>query len=206
FNKSLERYSLGKQYLSADPQETKKIFDQLKNESPSTIFLISLHNMSRFSSSRFGLNLQEIELINRWSADHRDILAVFGNPYSLSYFDNVETVIMGYNDEEMTHKAVADALFGKESFRGRLPVTASPISAFHQGVTTSSTETLQFGLPESVGIDGQFLHRKIDSLVEAGLFEEAMPGCQILVAKNNQIVFREAYGYLTYEIIITYMI
>lgn len=199
FNKSLERYSLGKQYLSADPQETKKIFDQLKNESPSTIFLISLHNMSRFSSSRFGLNLQEIELINRWAADHRVILAVFGNPYSLSYFDNVETVIMGYNDEEMTHKAVADALFGKESFRGRLPVTASPISAFHQGVTTSSTETLQFGLPESVGIDGQFLHRKIDSLVEAGLFEEAMPGCQILVAKNNQIVFREAYGYHTYE-------
>lgn len=199
FHQSVERFALGKQFHSSSPQETKKIFDQLKNESPNTIFLISIHKMSRFASSRFGLNEQEIELINRWAADHRVILTIFGNPYSLSYFDNVETVVMGYDDDPVTQKAVAHALFGKDSFRGRLPVSASPVSTFNQGITTSAAGTLQFGLPESVGIDGQYLHRKIDSLVETAFFEEAMPGCQILIAKNNQIVFREAYGYHTYD-------
>lgn len=199
FQQTLRKFSNGKQFQSSDPQQTKKIFEKLKNEDPNTVFLISLHDMGRFASSNFGLNTQEIDLINQWANENRVVLTVFGNPYSLSYFDNIETVIMGYHDDPMTQKAVAESIFGKSGFKGRLPVSASPISSYHQGITTSSNESLQFGLPESVGVDGQRLHRTIDSLVDAALFEEAMPGCQILIAKNNQIIFREAYGYHTYD-------
>lgn len=41
--------------------------------------------------------------------------------------------------------------------------------------------------------------QKIDFLVEEAIQQKAIPGCQVLVAKNGQIVWNKAYGYLTYD-------
>lgn len=198
FQKELSKFTKARQYQSTDLETTRRVFDSLKEEQAST-FIISLHDMSKYASRNFGLNKSEVHLINQLAAQHEVVLVVFGSPYSLTFFDPVKTIAVGYSDDGFTQSNMARALFGKEKFSGRLPVTASPISTFNQGITTASAEVLQYGLPESVGINGRKLHQKIDSLVNAAFFEEAMPGCEILIAKNNKIVMQKAFGYHTYE-------
>ena len=43
------------------------------------------------------------------------------------------------------------------------------------------------------------MEKHIDSLVNFGVKEHAMPGCEILVAKNGKLVFQKAYGSYTYS-------
>lgn len=198
FQKELSRFTNVRLYQSNGPQTTGKIMKSFNDEN-NTIYIISLHDMSKYASRNFGLNKTEVEQINLLAAKHPVILVVFGSPYALTFFDDVKTVTVGYADDRYTQSNMAQALFGKEEFKGRLPVTASPLSSYNQGITTASIQVLQYGLPESVGIEGRALNQQIDSLVQAAFFEEAMPGCEILVAKNNKIVMQKAYGFHTYE-------
>jgi uncharacterized protein YbbC (DUF1343 family)/CubicO group peptidase (beta-lactamase class C family) len=48
--------------------------------------------------------------------------------------------------------------------------------------------------PEHVGIDAQRLTR-IDAVVAGGLATERMPGCVVLVARHDKIVWKKAYGH-----------
>src|SRR5690606_8885058 len=162
-------------------------------------YIISLHDMSKYASRNFGLSKLEVDMINAFAREHQVLLVVFGSPYVLTYFDDIKTVTVGYENDAYTQSNLAQAIFGKVEFKGRLPVTASPLSAYNQGITTASVRVLQYGLPESVGIDGKILNQQIDSLVKTAIFEEAIPGCEVLVAKNNMIVFQKAYGHHTYE-------
>ena len=58
---------------------------------------------------------------------------------------------------------------------------------------------LSYSFPENVGIRSELLHQKIDSLARLGITEKAYPGCQILIAKNGEVIFHECYGYYTYD-------
>lgn len=200
FQKEISRFANARLYQSDGPQTTGDLLESWDEENTNnTIYLISLHGMSKYASRNFGLNKLEIDKITTFARSNQVILVVFGSPYALTFFDDIKTVSVGYDDDSFTQTNMAQAIFGKVEFKGRLPVTASPISAYNQGITTASVQILQYGLPESVGIDGKKLNHKIDSIVQMAIFEEATPGCEILVAKNNVIVFQKAYGYHTYE-------
>jgi CubicO group peptidase (beta-lactamase class C family) len=54
-------------------------------------------------------------------------------------------------------------------------------------------------MPEEVNINGALLTRKIDSLAMQAIQEKAVPGCQVLVAKEGKVIFHKSYGYHTYD-------
>ncbi len=53
-------------------------------------------------------------------------LALFGNPYNLSHFADVPTIVVGYENEPEAQEALAEGLLGLHKARGTLPVTPSP--------------------------------------------------------------------------------
>jgi CubicO group peptidase (beta-lactamase class C family) len=55
-----------------------------------------------------------------------------------------------------------------------------------------------YELPESVGLNSDTL-AQMDKIVQEMIATGAAPGCQILVAKNNKIVWQKAYGFYTYD-------
>ena len=55
-----------------------------------------------------------------------------------------------------------------------------------------------YTIPEEVGLDSKIL-RKIDTLAKDAIARRATPGCVVLVAKDGQVVFHEAYGFHTYQ-------
>lgn len=62
-----------------------------------------------------------------------------------------------------------------------------------------SQSNLEFATPGEMGMDETFINHQVDSIMTLGIHEEAFPGAQILVAKNNKVIFHKAYGYHTYD-------
>ena len=64
-------------------------------------------------------------------------------------------------------------------------------------VSARKTPVLTYGTPESVGMNGEYLARTIDSIANASIEAGCFPGCQILVARKGKIVHHKSYGYHT---------
>lgn len=58
---------------------------------------------------------------------------------------------------------------------------------------------LSYANPSEVGLDSLFIYNKVDSIMTKGISNHAFPGAQLLVAKNNKIIFHKAYGFHTYD-------
>lgn len=54
-------------------------------------------------------------------------------------------------------------------------------------------------LPSKLGLNEAYIDQKVDSIMEMGIKNEAFPGAQVLVAKNDTIIFHKAYGFHTYD-------
>ncbi|WP_421823891.1 serine hydrolase domain-containing protein [Flagellimonas oceanensis] len=53
--------------------------------------------------------------------------------------------------------------------------------------------------PSKLGFDEDFIKQKVDSIMEMGIDSLAFPGAQLLVAKNDTVIFHKAYGFHTYD-------
>lgn len=59
--------------------------------------------------------------------------------------------------------------------------------------------TLIHASPLKLGFDEDFINHKVDSIMEMGMDSLAFPGAQLLVAKNDTVIFHKAYGFHTYD-------
>ncbi|UZD23467.1 serine hydrolase [Algoriphagus halophytocola] len=53
--------------------------------------------------------------------------------------------------------------------------------------------------PSALGFDEDYINLKVDSIMQMGIDSLAFPGAQVLVAKNDTVIFHKAYGYHTYD-------
>ncbi|PZX57034.1 CubicO group peptidase (beta-lactamase class C family) [Algoriphagus ratkowskyi] len=53
--------------------------------------------------------------------------------------------------------------------------------------------------PSALGFDEEFINHKVDSIMQIGIDSLAFPGAQLLIAKNDTVIFHKAYGYHTYD-------
>lgn len=190
--KSMPHYQVGK---NASTSEQQRVINNLGG---TKTVIVSIHDMSQYASKDFGISAATRNLVEQLRQQHEVILVVFGNPYSLKYFDNVNAVLMAYQEDKDVEDLAAQALFGAFGISGRLPVTVTSKSHINAGITTNKSFRLGYDIPESVGLNSVVLNY-IDTIAAEGIKEKAMPGCVVLVAKNGKVVFEKAYGYHTYS-------
>ena len=94
---------------------------------------------------------------------------------------------------------LGEVIFGGVGASGRMPVTAGTQFSEGDGLDVRGGIRLGYTLPEEVGMDSEILYGGIDSLVNQALAAKAIPGCQVLVARNRKVVFHKAYGLHTYS-------
>lgn len=73
------------------------------------------------------------------------------------------------------------------------------IPLFHFFPAHAQGTGLSKATPSAVGLDSAYIHSKVDSIMARAIKEQAFPGAQVLVAKNNKIIFHKSYGYHTYD-------
>ncbi len=161
--------------------------------------IIGLHNYNKRPAKHFEipapiLNFLQEEHPSSW------MHLIFGNPYAVADFNKIKNILFAYEDNFFTQNAVLQWLQGKIQANGKLPVTVSdnlPMGASYKNETAPISLNAETQLAY-LGIDINKLSI-IDSIVEDAIRKKAIPGCQVLVAKNNKIVFNKAYGKIAGE-------
>lgn len=179
-------------------KEQKALNSYAEKLAPYDMVIIDLHGMSRNPAKDYGITEEERKFIENLSGHTKVVLLVFGNPYSLRFFDYMPWVIEAYEDDDVANLAAANALMGAEKISGRLPVTASNTFKAETGFLSDSVYRLKISSPEEVGINSADLVQ-MDDIAQSGIKAKAYPGCQLLVVKNNKVIWNKSYGTKIYE-------
>ncbi len=124
----------------------------------------------------------------------------FMNPYKMNKFSsslrNEPTLVLAYDDTPLIREYAAQAIFGGINVTGKLPVNLKHIAPMGTGVMLKKTR-IGYSTPTTEGFSSK-LSTRIDSIIKIGLRTKAFPGCQILVAKNGNVVIDKNYGTLDF--------
>lgn len=161
--------------------------------------MIGLHNYNRRPANHFELSPAIIEFLNEPHPSNW-VHLIFGNPYAVADFNKISNILFAYEDNSFTQQAALKWLMGQLQAAGQLPVTVSQglEEGLHDNIETSPIYSPSASMNKDLGIHVQKL-AVIDSLVADAIKKKAIPGCQVLVAKNNEIVFNKAYGKIADE-------
>ena len=181
---------------SLDSLQTARLLDTLRHFD---VVLVSIHNTRSKAVDSFGVSDSQRGLIRQLQPLTTVALTMFGNPYSLRFFDDCPILLEAFTEDPMVQQSAAQALFGASDIRGKLPVTSSPKAKYGQGIIkVFPQKRLGYTIPEAVGISSDTL-ALMEGIIREMIASGAAPGCQVLVAKDGQVVWNKAYGYQTYE-------
>lgn len=86
--------------------------------------IIGVHKDNSTAYKPYKISAKSKNILNSLKKDHQVILIVFGSPYALRdiSINNIPTVLVAYENNELAMKATAQALKGFTPITGRLPV------------------------------------------------------------------------------------
>lgn len=166
------------------------------------IVLVSLHDDSKYPRNRLSLSSAVQGLVRELSQRDRTVLTVFKNPYVLDKLPNpqeADALIMTYQDNRQAEELAAQLIFGGVGANGKLPVSIGDKYQAGDGLDVMGDIRFNYTLPEDAGMDSRILYTRIDSLVNEAITKKAIPGCQVLVAKDRKVVMYKAYGLHEYS-------
>ncbi len=99
-----------------------RLLDSLKQFN---VVLVSIHSTRAKASDNFGITASQLAFLHRLDSTTTVALTMFGNPYSMRFFDDFPIVLDAYTEDPMVQETAAMALFGASDLKGILPVTAS---------------------------------------------------------------------------------
>ncbi len=198
FQNRLDAYVNAKHFNVPSSLSNVDVVSLLRDVQKYSRLVVSIHGMTNKPGDQYGLTKDILQLVQNLNRQQEIILVVFGSPYSLKYFENIDHVIMSYEDTPETEDITAQGLVGVFGFKGHLPVTASNIFPLHQGYTTPSLGRMGFSVPERVGMSSDSLNM-ISDIVNQMIKIHAAPGCQILVAREGRIIYEKSFGNHTYQ-------
>ncbi len=198
FQESLQSFANIKNFALPIKPGSSKDWDHIVTQAAEyDAIVVGIHDMNSLANKNFGVSPSTIDMLRKLSEQTKVIVCTFGNPYGLKLFDEFKNLICGYEEEEAAYETVAEILFGAETSKGRLPVTASAKAKIGFGMGSPNLGRLSEDIPENVGMSSDKLSQ-IDDIVIAGINNNAFPGCQILVARRGKVVYHKSFGTFRY--------
>lgn len=193
---AITNFSLPNEATSAQVDSLRK---KLKNYN---MVIAALHDHSIRPHNKVILSESGQSLLSEIAARSNSVLVVFKNAYvinDLAGTENAKGLVLTYQDTPLHESVAAQLIFGGISANGRLPVSIGTKYAAGHGLVVKGGIRFSYTLPEAAGMDSKSLTHDVDSLVFQALKAHATPGCQILVAKDQKVVFHKAYGLQDYS-------
>ncbi len=201
FQKTAELYTTVSHFNLKNPASkaaADSIVDALKMYN---LVLVSLENVTKKSNNNFGIDPETISIIKRINFYSKVVINLPGSPYCLQKFEGIENadaVILTYERNDYTLQKAAEIIFGGQNTPGKLPVSITTKYPAGTGINLGAPVRFSYVIPEDIGIDRKLL-LQVDSLALSAIQEGAMPGCQILAAKDGKVFYHKAWGNFTYD-------
>lgn len=164
------------------------------------LVILSLHGTTMKADKNFGITEQEEKFIAEIISKYPTILVDFGNAYTLTRIHNLnkaKAVVLSYEDMPLMHDVTAQVLFGGTGASGKLPINTTETFPKNSGVEMPGMFRMKYTYPEEVGMNSKVLDR-IDSIANAAIKAGATPGCQVLVAKDQCVIYQKSFGKHSY--------
>lgn len=201
FQQQLQRYAPVANFEISKNMSLDSIQLLYKSLAEYNLILVSIHNTNMNVKKGYGISDTARQFLDTLFQKQKCILINFGNSYTLSRLLSVkqlEAIVLAYEDMPVTQSLAAQLVFGGISISGRLPVQSNEYFEKNAGITSPQQVRLKYSLPEDAGLSSAVLHR-IDSIVNDAIVQRAFPGCQVLVARNQKVVYSRSFGYHTYD-------
>ncbi|WP_142785955.1 glycoside hydrolase family 3 N-terminal domain-containing protein [Changchengzhania lutea] len=180
---------------------TSKTLEDLKNKlQPYNTVIFGLHKSNESPWKSYKFSTKEIVWVEEIAKTHQVVLDVFAKPYALSDFqniDNIESIIISYQNSKITQEKSAQLIFGAIPSKGVLPVSIQPFFKEGEGIFNNTVSRLGYTIPERAGMNSYKLNR-IDSIAKIAVDSMMTPGIQILVARKGKVVYNKNFGHHTY--------
>ncbi|MEM6516281.1 MAG: glycoside hydrolase family 3 N-terminal domain-containing protein [Bacteroidota bacterium] len=174
------------------------LLDKLKNYNT---VILGFHKSNANPWKDYKFTDKELVWLYEIARTNTVILDVFAMPYALNDLmtvENIEGIVMSYQNSIISQEKSAQLLFGAIPAKGKLPVTAGDIFELGRSINYNSINSLSYGLPESVGMSSVKLKR-LDSLAQYAVDNKMTPGIQLLVARKGKVIYNRNFGKHTYD-------
>ena len=164
--------------------------------------VLCVHNPGNKMGKSAGLTNEIIQFSQTLKKlKYKVILVHFANPYALgkiSTYDNPDAILQISEDTKFSREEAALALLGLTNPTGKFSVSVGKI--FTTNNSMQYGVMIQKEVPDFIpSLIKSNVFRQIDAFALEGIREKAYPGCQILIAKNGEVVLERAYGHHTYD-------
>ena len=179
-------------------QNENALFDKLKIYSR---VIVGIHNTTSIPGRNYGIFPNVSAFVDKLTASTNVVLCLFAPPYALSSFTNKEkmsAIVVSYQETPLAQDYTAQLLYGAIAGRGSLPVSVDSVFRFRKGIHTPDGLRLKYSIPEEVKVISGKL-APIDTMVQNAINACAIPGCQILAARNGVVFFKKEYGQTRYD-------
>ena len=182
----------GFQIFYINPKDSAGLETAKKSLASFDQVIVGLHNYNRRPANHFEIPANMIQFLKDAHPQNWFHL-IFGNPYAVGEFNGIENILFAYEDNAYSQEAALHWIEGKLQATGELPVTVSndlPYGTPSHNIESGANTNIQTTSPNL---------SFIDALVQEAIDKKAIPGCQILVAKNNKIIFNKGFGNIAGE-------
>ncbi len=161
--------------------------------------VVGFHKSNASPWKSYKFSEREMTWLYEIARTNTVVLDIFARPYALNdlkSFENINAIVVSYQNSVIAQQKSAQLIFGAIAAKGKLPVTAG-IFPMGTGISYEDTTRLSYGLPEAVGMDSKLLS-KIDSVANYAVANKMTPGIQLLVARKGKVIYNKNFGYHTY--------
>lgn len=197
FQQTLELYTKVQHFNlknDASDAEISAVKNALSNYD---LVITGIHDDSKFPRNTIKMNTPVQNFLKQLFTEKTTITALFKNPYVMDKIENIENskgLIIAYQDTKNSQELSAQLVFGGPGASGRLPVSVGNKFKAGDGLDIQGGIRFKYTLPEEVKMSSVILNSGIDSLMNEAIMGKAIPGGQVLVARNQKVVFYKAYG------------
>lgn len=198
FQTTLDKYARVKHFVAPQDLSDNAIQNLVQKLAPYNCIILYNNCASDQISKQFGYSPDLLQLITQIKGK-RIILCHPATPYGLKPYIPlpIDAILISYEDHLYAKQYAAQAIFGGIPVSGRLPVSITPDYPAGTGISTTKNR-LGYEIPEMCGVSTKLLS-SVDSICEAAIRTKCTPGCQVLIAKDNYVIYNKAFGYNTYE-------
>lgn len=167
---------------------------------PFNLVIAGYVQTSDLPQRNFGMSVPGAWVADSISTTKKTILCLFTSPYSIGMFTrahNMASVFVSYQDNKTMQELTAQAIFGGIPITGKLPVSSGTTWLAGTGIIKENSTRLAFVAPEMAGVSSDKL-KEVDKIVMEGINGQVYPGAQVLVIKDNKVIYRKAFGSPTY--------
>ena len=180
FTETLALYADRIATFDADTLQISAMLDKFYGLSDPKVCIFSLHAQKPTHNHIPEWACKQTQILNKTD---QNILVLFGDKHALQLIDTslFDAIILAHENHPIAHEQVAQLLMGGLN-----------------AVGLQANGRLGIALPEELGLNSQDL-QEIDVIAQKGINAGAYPGCQVLVAVEDKIIWHKAYGKQGYE-------